>query len=156
MRKTKYAVALTEAEPARLRTLIGRGKGRHGCCPAPASCSRPTRGNAARAGVMRRLPRPWRCIPPEANADSVWHMEVMLHVYQRPYDPGRPLVCPDETCQALAETRAPLPATTGRPARHDPEYARDGVLNVFLVSEPLRGRRQVRFARARIAPTRSS
>jgi hypothetical protein len=31
MRKTKYAVFLTEGERARLRTLIGRGGHRRGC-----------------------------------------------------------------------------------------------------------------------------
>lgn len=89
---------------------------------------------------------PW-CIPPEANADFVWHMEDVLDVYQRPYDPARPLVCLDETSrQVLAETRPSLPVAPGRPARHDPEYARDGVVNLFLASEPLRGRRQVRLS----------
>jgi len=85
--------------------------------------------------------------PPEANADFVWHMEDVLDVYHRPYDPDRPLICLDETRrQLLAETRAPLPATPGRLARHDPEYARNGVVNLFLVSEPLRGGRQVRLS----------
>ena len=90
------------------------------------------------------------CIPPEANADFVWHMEDVLDVYHRPYDPDRPLICLDETSrQVLAETRPPLPAAPGRSARHDPEYARDGVVNCFLVSEPLRGRRQVRLSARR-------
>jgi hypothetical protein len=90
------------------------------------------------------------CIPPEANADFVWHMEDVLDVYHRPYDPDRPLICLDETSrQVLAETRAPLPAAPGRLARHDPEYARDGVVNLFLVSEPLRGQRQVRLSARR-------
>jgi hypothetical protein len=90
------------------------------------------------------------CIPPEANAEFVWHMEDVLDVYHRPYDPQRPLICLDETSrQVLAETRAPLPAAPGRPARHDPEYARAGVVNCFLVSEPLRGRRQVRLSERR-------
>jgi hypothetical protein len=77
-------------------------------------------------------------------------MEDVLDVYQRPYDPDRPLVCLDETSrQVLAATRPPLPAMPGRPARHDPEYVRDGVVNLFLVSEPLRGRRQVRLSERR-------
>ena len=77
-------------------------------------------------------------------------MEDVLGVYQRPYDPARPLVCLDETSrQVLAEPRAPLPPAPGRPARHDPEYARDGVVNLFLVSEPLRGRRHVRLSARR-------
>jgi hypothetical protein len=90
------------------------------------------------------------CIPPEASAAFVWHMEDVLDVYHRPYDPERPLICLDETSrQLLADTRAPLPAASGRLARHDPEYARDGVVNLFLVSEPLRGRRQVRLSERR-------
>jgi hypothetical protein len=86
------------------------------------------------------------CLP-EVNADYVWHMEDVLDVYTRPYDPARPLVCLDETSrQVLAETRAALPVAPGRAARHDPEYARHGVVNVFLVGEPLRGWRQVRVS----------
>jgi hypothetical protein len=74
-------------------------------------------------------------------------MEDVLNVYQRPYDPRRPVICLDETSrQVLADTRTPLPVAPGRPARQDPEYARGGVVNLFLVSEPLRGWRQVRVS----------
>lgn len=77
-------------------------------------------------------------------------MEDVLAVYPRPYDPQRPQVCLDETSrQLLAETRPPLPLAPGRPARHDPEYARAGVVNFFLVCEPLRGWRQVRVSTQR-------
>jgi len=78
-------------------------------------------------------------------------MEDVLDVYQRPADPLRPVVCLDETSrQVLAEPRDPLPVAPGRPARHDPEYARGGVVNGFLVSEPLRGWRHVRLSDRRI------
>jgi hypothetical protein len=71
-------------------------------------------------------------------------MEDVLAVYQRPYDPLRPVVCLDETSrQVLADIRAPLPVAPGRPARHDPEDERKGVVNGFLVCEPLRGWRHV-------------
>ena len=74
-------------------------------------------------------------------------MEDVLDVYTRPHDPARPVVCLDETSrQVLAEVRPPLPATPGRPRREDPEYVREGVVNVFLVCEPLRGWRQVRVS----------
>ena len=86
------------------------------------------------------------CIP-EANAEFVWHMEDVLDVYQRPTDSRRPVVCLDETSrQVLAEVRASLPIAAGRPARHDPEYVRNGVVNLFLVTEPLRGWRQVQLS----------
>ncbi len=77
-------------------------------------------------------------------------MEDILDVYERPYDPARPVVCLDETSrQLLAEVRPPQPLTPGHPARHDPEYARGGVANVFLVAEPLRGWRAVRVSEQR-------
>jgi DDE superfamily endonuclease len=77
-------------------------------------------------------------------------MEDVLDVYTRPYDPCRPQVCLDETSrQLVAETRAPLPMAPGQPARHDPEYVRAGVVNLFVVGEPLRGWRQVRVSAQR-------
>ena len=77
-------------------------------------------------------------------------MEDVLAVYERPYDPARPVVCLDETSrQLLADARPPLPAAPGRPARRDPEYVRGGVANLFLVTEPLRGWRHVRVGAQR-------
>jgi len=74
-------------------------------------------------------------------------MEDVLDVSTRPQDPARPVSCLDETSrQVLAEGRPPLPSAPGRPARHDPEYVRAGVVNLFLVTEPLRGWRQVRVS----------
>jgi hypothetical protein len=71
-------------------------------------------------------------------------MEDVLAVYTRPYDPRRPQVCLDETSrQLLADAAPPLPPAPGRPARQDYEYVREGVVNLFLVSEPLAGRRHV-------------
>jgi DDE superfamily endonuclease len=59
-------------------------------------------------------------------------------------------VCLDETSrQLLAEVRPALPAAAGQPRREDPEYARQGVVNVFLVGEPLRGWRQVQVSAQR-------
>ena len=49
------------------------------------------------------------CIPPDANAEFVWKMEDVLHVYKRTYDPLRPVVCMDETSkQLIGETRHPV------------------------------------------------
>jgi hypothetical protein len=87
------------------------------------------------------LKKQW-CIPPQANGDFVWHMEDVLDVYTRPYDPRRPQICMDEVCkQLLREVRTPLPAAPGRAARSDCEYERGGVVNVFLFCEPLRAHR---------------
>jgi hypothetical protein len=71
-------------------------------------------------------------------------MEDVLAVYTRPYDPRRPQVCLDETSrQLLAEVTPPRPAAPGHPRREDYEYVRQGVCNLFLVCEPLRGWRHV-------------
>ena len=55
-------------------------------------------------------------------------MEQVLDVYKRPYDPRHPVVCMDESPrQLIRETRLPLAAGPGAPARHDFEYERCGV-----------------------------
>ncbi len=84
------------------------------------------------------------CLAPTADPDFVWRMEDVLAVYERPLDLARPVVCLDETSrQLLGEARPPRPVAPGRPARHDPEYVRGGVVNRFLAAEPLRGWRAV-------------
>ena len=91
-------------------------------------------------------------IPPEANGEFVARMEDLLEVYTRPYDPKRPQVCMDETpVQLIGETRVPVPARKGQPVRHDYEYVRNGVANIFLACEPLVGQRHVRVTAHRTA-----
>lgn len=83
-------------------------------------------------------------IPPEKNAEFVAAMEDVLEVYQRPYDPKRPVVCLDETSkQLVCESRHPVSAKPGTPAREDYEYKRMGVANLFMLFEPLAGWRHV-------------
>jgi uncharacterized small protein (DUF1192 family) len=84
-------------------------------------------------------------IPPDANAAFVAAMEDILEVYQRPYDPQRPLVCLDETSkQLIAETRVPIAAKPGQPGRHDYEYRRNGTANLFMMFAPLEGWRHLK------------
>jgi transposase len=71
-------------------------------------------------------------------------MEDVLTVYKRNFKPDEPLVCMDETSkQLINETRCPIPAKPGRPARYDYEYERNGVCNLFMFFEPLAGKRHV-------------
>jgi hypothetical protein len=82
-------------------------------------------------------------IPPEQDAEFVYHMEDVLDVYTRPHDPKRPLVNVDELpVQLIGETRVPVPAEPGAPERADYEYVRNGVANLFVACEPLLGTRQ--------------
>jgi len=71
-------------------------------------------------------------------------MEDVLSVYERPYEPARPLICLDEAAkQLLVEVRAPLPLAPGQPERVDYEYARQGTAALFMAFEPLAGQRHV-------------
>ena len=84
-------------------------------------------------------------IAPQASAGFVANMEDVLEVYQRPHDPSRPLVCLDETSKQMSvETLAPIPAAPGRKARHDYEYERNDVANLFMMFAPLEGWRHVK------------
>jgi hypothetical protein len=75
-----------------------------------------------------------------------------LDVYARPYDATRPVVCLDETSKELRDTpRGSLPMQPEQPERQDYEYARNGVSNLFMVVEPLRGWRKVRVTDRRTA-----
>jgi len=95
------------------------------------------------------LKQEW-CIPPAQSGEFVAHMEDVLAVYTRPFDPRRPQVCMDELAkQLVGETRAPLPAAPGQPACYDYEYVRHGVANLFLFFEPLAGRRVVKVTERR-------
>lgn len=79
-------------------------------------------------------------------------MEDVIEVYHRPHDPKRPQVCIDESSkQLVSEVREPVPTRPGSPARYDYEYKREGVGNLFMVSEPLAGWRHVEVTDRRTA-----
>jgi len=90
------------------------------------------------------------CIPPKANAAFVYQMEDVLEVYKLPYDAKRPLICMDEMPkQLLADKREPLASQAGTPARQDYEYQRNGVADLFMLFEPLQGKRFVEVTEKR-------
>jgi hypothetical protein len=93
--------------------------------------------------------KPWLkeqwVIPPKANAEFVFCMEDVLNVYMRPYNPKRPVVCFDEILKQLVkDTRQPIPIKPGQIERFDYEYERNGTANMFMIFEPLAGRRYVK------------
>ncbi len=92
--------------------------------------------------------KPWRveqwCLAPTTDPAFVSHLEDVLDVYHRPSRAVQPVICLDETSrQLLGETRPGFPVAPGVAARHDPEYARGGIAQLFVVTEPLRGWRHV-------------
>lgn len=71
---------------------------------------------------------------------------MVLDVYKRPFDPKYPVVCMDESPkQLIAETKIPIAVSPGYVAKHDYEYKRCGVCNIFMASEPLAGKRIVKI-----------
>ncbi len=77
-------------------------------------------------------------------------MEDVLDVYQRPYDQLHPVVCIDETNkQLIKETR--IPCEPGHPEKVDSEYERNGVADIFMICEPLAGKRETVVTQTRTA-----
>ena len=75
-------------------------------------------------------------------------MEDILDVYERPYDPLNPVVCIDETNkQLIKETR--IPCAPGQPEKIDYEYERNGIADVFMIFEPLAGKRDTIVTKTR-------
>lgn len=77
-------------------------------------------------------------------------MEDVLAVYQRSYDPARPVVCFDESNKLLqSEKRRGEPAAPDAVAKQDYSYAPQGHANLFMFCEPLRGWRRVAVTQRR-------
>jgi hypothetical protein len=101
--------------------------------------------------VKPHLSKYW-CIPKENDAHFVAHMEDILGIYQRPYNPDIPVLCMDEKpVQLLDET---IERVNAKPLRTDPDtglikpgelekidyqYERKGVASIFVFTEPLKG-----------------
>lgn len=106
------------------------------------------------------------CVPVRYDSKSsstakfVAKAEDVLAVYERPYDPDYPVVCIDEKSKELRghmpgrEIVPPRPSPhkeEARDAREDYEYKRGGMVNMFMVCEPLRGWRRVEVTHQRTA-----
>lgn len=69
-------------------------------------------------------------------------MEEVLDVYERDYNPQRPVICFDERpCQLLNDVVMPLSMQPGKAQRHDYHYQRNGTCVVMMAVEPLAGQR---------------
>jgi hypothetical protein len=70
-------------------------------------------------------------------------MEAVLDIYERPYDAGNPVVCLDESPkQLISELRTSFKDSSGV-VYQDYEYKREGVRDIYMVTEPLSGFREV-------------
>lgn len=113
----------------------------------------------SRETIRRRLAendlKPWQrkmwCIP-AVDAEFVLRMEDVLDLYEEPSNRKRPVVSFDETpIQLIGETRTPVPARSGHPARIDYEYRRNGTANLFVFVDAHESWRHVKVTEQRTA-----
>src|SRR4030043_848149 len=121
--------------------IIGGQDGRIKVCRKHFSC------NSEECSKKNEL-KPWKVkgwvIPPEQSSEFVANMERVLDVYEKPYDKGYPVGCMDESPkQLIEEARLSISMKPGQEAREDYEYVRNGVINIFMANEPLKGKRFV-------------
>ncbi len=84
-------------------------------------------------------------VHPEREPAYVARMEDVLELYAEPASEEAPVVCFDESpVQLIGETRRPIPASAGRPARIDYEYRRNGTANLFVFLDAHRPWRHVK------------
>lgn len=80
-------------------------------------------------------------------------MERVLDVYKRPYNKANPVICMDESPkQLIGETRTGEQMEPGQEQRIDYEYVRNGVCNIFMANEPLKGKRIVKITERKTKP----
>ena len=108
-------------------------------------------GDISHETVRQRLKenelKPWQhkmwCIP-KYNSEYLARMEDILDLYAESHDADYPVVCFDESPKPLiGETRVPVPAKPGKPRKHDYEYKRNGMVNLFVFIDRHRCWRQV-------------
>lgn len=106
-----------------------------------STVNRATVGRVMKRNEIKPHLNAYWCIPPQEDADFVAHMEDILKIYQRPYDPSRPVWCMDEKpYQLFGQSREPLPMRPGDNAKTDSEYVRNGNVSVFYFIQPHSGR----------------
>jgi len=95
------------------------------------------------------LKKEWK-IPRGSKEEFVWRMEAVLDIYKRVYNPLNPVVCFDESSkQQIQDLVDALPVRPGEVAKFDSEYQRNGVSNLFMIFEPLQGKRHVKVTNRR-------
>ena len=88
--------------------------------------------------------KPWRekmwCVA-ELDDEYIERMEDVLKVYERPYNPLKPVVCVDEKPVQLIDNKyEKTKLAPEKIVKKDYEYSRNGSANVFCAVEPLNGK----------------
>lgn len=86
----------------------------------------------------------------EIDEEYEQRMMDVLEVYERAYNPKKPVVCFDEKSIALrADTREALSMKPGQVKRRDYEYKRNGTANIFVAIEAKGAYRSVNITKRR-------
>lgn len=105
--------------------------------------------------LKKKKLKPWLsdewCIGQITGA-YLWHMEDVLHQFEQPYDPSRPLLYFDECpCFLIEDKETIIPMTVGKARRYHYEYKKNGSCCVLLAFEPHTGFRYVEVRERRTA-----
>lgn len=89
--------------------------------------------------------KPWKkeewCIS-TVTPEYLESMYNVLTIYEKPYDPNRPMVCVDELSKQIESDLLPSEIISpGKPLRQDYSYQKKSVLNFFVAVEPKAGKR---------------
>jgi len=101
--------------------------------------------------------KPWQkkswCPPKAVDGEFIHRMEDVLELFTEPHDPYRPVVWFDEASKELrGDVAEPVPPAPGSLAKQDDESTRHGTDNLFVIVEPLAGRRHVTLTDRRTIP----
>ncbi len=89
------------------------------------------------------------CIP-EVTEEFKKKMFDVLEVYERPYNPEKPVICFDEkNKQLLRDKNIGKAVKKGKPRRRDYEYIRNGAVNLFVLYEYHTNERYIRVTKRR-------
>ncbi len=84
------------------------------------------------------------CIPEEDLPRFIAQREDVLAVYSEPPDPNAPLVCMDEaSVELIGDLYPSIPAKLGQLRKEDDHYERNGVEEIFMFVDPIKGWRRV-------------
>ncbi len=89
------------------------------------------------------------CVP-KITQEYITRMNIILDLYERPYNPDEPVIGLDEkSFQLLEHKREPIHLTPGYGIREDSEYVRKGTCNLFVAVEPKGKKRYVKVTKRR-------
>jgi len=77
-------------------------------------------------------------------------MELILRLYEKPYDASRPVICMDERpCFLIGDTVKGIAMKADKPAKENYEYSKHGSCVILAAIEPKTGKRIINVRKRR-------